>query len=137
MRAYFYRKEVEDFIKGDFNYLIKYLNKKGVLTVEQLSKKYERCKKAHIKAGMNNKFLNDKMRALYDSLNLALEICEMLNLKDTSTISKDMLNDKFVDEIIEFRKNSEIARNEAVEKAGTGYKSFLYQKLDEPYGLEK
>lgn len=130
MRAYFHRSEVENFIKRDFNYLLKFLNKKGPLSVEKLNKLYIKFNQKCIKQSIKRVAANDRIKNLRDAFELALEICTILNLKDTSSFSESMMNDDFINTIIDYRVSMEQEINAEIERTGVGYKSFLYQQLD-------
>lgn len=130
MRVWTTRQEEVSTIKMDFNNLLEYLKKEGTLDYKQVEKKLNKCNKACIKVRQKGKFTNPRLDKHFAMLELALDILNILNLKDTSSISENMRNNDFINNIIDYRVRMEQARNAEVERTGEGYKSFYYSNLD-------
>ena len=131
MRAYFLRHEVVKFLKQDFDNLLDFLSKKGVLSTEELLEKFDKAEKAYNKSARRRMYPKERIKNHYDTLELALDICCVLKADDTSVITSELKNDAFINKIIDFRKEQEINRNNEIDKNGKGFKSFLYQRLDD------
>lgn len=139
MKTYFTREEMVERIKEATEDLFEYLDKLGkVLTIENLYKNYAYSYKVYskakeiddLRAGIKYRKKTEKHYRIYRSMEIALEICDMLNLKDTSSLSRGMIDDDFINSLIDFMSEKERKRNEKVKITGEGYPSYFYQNLD-------
>ena len=130
MKVWTTRQEEVATINEDFNNLFEYLKKEGTLDYKQVEKKFNKCNRACIKVRQKGKFTRPKLDRHLSMLELALDIFNILNLSDTSSISENMRTNDFINTIIDYRVRMEQARNAEVERTGEGYKSFYYSNLD-------
>lgn len=142
MRVGFTKQELAEKLRRDMEYLFKYLDELGqVLTIEDLYKNcesnYEIYNKLYQKyyhgwRRNSSKFEKrmTKFHRIYTCLDTAFVICDMLHLKDTSSLSRDMINEDFINRLMKFIAETERRRNMEVEATGESYPSYLYQNLN-------
>ena len=134
MKTWFWRHELEWVLERDIKDFLSF--QKKPISVDKIEEKYIRYSEICNKYWLSN-FHKEKYRKFLSkehAYGVALEICELLNLKDTSSFSKDMINQDLINKLIDYRVQKENKYNEEVEKKGTGTKRHLYQYLD---GLNK
>lgn len=68
---------------------------------------------------------SQKVYKMLDCTTLALDMCRFLDVEDTSTFSRDLIRDEFIDKIIHYRKNMELLHNREVQETGVGFKSYI------------
>ena len=149
MRCYFLDKaEAEKAYKSRIENMLAYLNKTGVLTLEDIEKaeinNKEKLNKneKHIHFFTNARspfwdapeFLYKKSNKLNDinySLYTAREMCHLFEVNDTSIFTKEMLTDENISKIIDLACQKEEEHNKVVEQTQSGYKSIIFSKIRE------
>lgn len=139
MKTYFTREEMVERIRSLTEDLFEYLDKSGkVLRIEDLYKNFAHSYKVYSRAEKIDDLLGAsyyrkktvKYYRIYKSMEIALVICDMLNLKDTSSLSRCMINNNFINRLINFMSEKERKRNQKVKATDEGYPSYFYQNLD-------
>ena len=135
MRTFLYRYELMPMVKRDLSNGIKYLDKHGVMTREQLALEINRFAKRFCKIDKLSKIfgkdLTDKNRMTMQGLEVVCDVCDMLGANDTSCVSIDLINDSFINAFLDFKREQEKERNNISLKTKQGYISFMYQHLDD------
>ncbi len=136
MKCFYFRDELQEKLKSDFNFFLELTKNTTGLTVtqltEELNKACKQVKKSDKKQGRIDK-LDKKIHMLkceIQGYSIALEICKLYKLQNTTSFSRAMLSDGTIDKIIQSRYEEELEHNKQVEKTNEGYKSFIYQNLD-------
>ena len=135
MRAFLYRYEFLPIIKNDLVNGIKYLDKNGVMGTAQLKDEVVGIAKKLLKMDKFSMILGtdliSKNKAKLQGLEVLIDVCEMLGYSDTSNITREIVNDDFINEFLNYKRDQEIERNKVVARTKKGYISFMYQHLDD------
>lgn len=140
MYVKFSREQLEQKMKNDMENLFDFLDKKGVLSISKLEKINRKMNNIYIKQMQKRDKASDKVKTIMDCTELALDMCQFLQIEDTRILSRDLIRDEFIHKMLHHKKAQEILHNENVEATGVGYKSYLYQDIDIPKtygGVEK
>ena len=158
VRKYCNREEAVADLKTRLGNMLCYINAETPASVEELKSLYEQNDKAYgekfvksldlRKKIKNSTFFKnhyrkkrnelqseiDELDAIISATGTALELCEILNVNDTSAFTAEtILNDEFVNKVIDYKVEQEKAHNEKVEKTGQGRKQTKYQWLYEEF----
>ena len=133
MRVSFNQRELFQNTNRDMDNLFDFLDKRGVLTTSELVKINQDLKTKYAKQFQKGNNVSTKIYNLIECTTLALEMCELLKVNDTSKFSRKMITNDFIEKIINHKKHQELLRNEKVKETNTGYQTYLYQgNMQEP-----
>ena len=112
MRAFLYRYEFLPIIKNDLVNGIKYLDKNGVMGTAQLKDEVVGIAKKLLKMDKFSMILGtdliSKNKAKLQGLEVLIDVCEMLGYSDTSNITREIVNDDFINEFLNYKRDQEI-----------------------------
>ena len=155
-KRYFEKDQAVNDYKVNINEMLNYFNGKPVVSVEELKKMVSENDRLYTELMVQSMALKKKIKnsiilkghyekkraavreelnrvsAAFDAQKTAVEVCEILQLKDTSSLKAEMFTDEIVSGIIDYKIEQELKQNAEAEKNGDR-KSNKYVGINEPF----